>query len=324
MEALTASALRGVWATVLLPLRDDESIDLDVLATALDHVLASGVQGVYTNGTAGEFHTLTEAEYDRLHALVADRCAAAGMPFQLGASHPSGQLSLDRIARAAALRPGAIQVVLPDWLPLGQEEVLAAVERMAAVADGVPLVLYNPPYAKTRVSPELFGTLADEIPALVGVKVPGGDDAWYARMADAVGDRLAIFVAGHTLASGYARGAAGAYSNVACLSPGGAARWYAQMTTDLPAALALEERLRGFLDAHIAPLGRAGYSDPALDKTLAAIGGWAPIGTRVRWPHRWVPQEAVPALRAAAQAAVPELVEPVARDHLTSVERGGW
>jgi dihydrodipicolinate synthase/N-acetylneuraminate lyase len=298
---LTASDLRGVWATVLLPVRDEESIDFDRLAVALDHVVASGVHGVYTGGTAGEFHTLTDAEYDRLHALVAQRCTAAGVPFQLGASHPSGQLSLDRIARAAALRPGAIQVVLPDWLPLGPDEVLAAVERMAAVAGGVPLVLYNPPYAKTQVPPELFGKLADEVPALVGVKVPGGDDAW------------SVFVAGHTLASGYAHGAAGAYSNVACLSPAGTARWYAQIITDLPAALAFERRLRGFLDAHIGPLARAGYCDPALDKTLAAIGGWASIGTRVRWPHRSVPDSAVPALRAAAEAAVPELFAPASR-----------
>ena len=92
------------------------------------------------------------------------------------------------------------------------------------------------------------------------------------------------------------------------LSPGGAARWYAQITSDPPAALEFEQRLRGFLDAHIAPLARAGYCDPALDKTLAAIGGWAPIGTRVRWPHRSVPEDAVPALRAAALAAVPELL----------------
>jgi dihydrodipicolinate synthase/N-acetylneuraminate lyase len=232
------------------------------------------------------------------------------MPFQLGASHPSGQMSLDRIARAAALTPGAIQVVLPDWLPLGPDEVLAAVGRMATVAGGVPLVLYNPPYAKTQVQPELFAKLAEEVPALIGVKVPGGDDAWYVRMADAVGGRLAVFVAGHTLASGYACGAAGAYSNVACLSPAGAARWYAQITTDLPAALAFEQRLRGFLDAHIGPLARAGYCDPALDKTLAAIGGWAPTGTRVRWPHRSVPEESIPAMRLAAEAAVPELFAP--------------
>ncbi|GAA1263663.1 hypothetical protein GCM10009609_28540 [Pseudonocardia aurantiaca] len=74
------------------------------------------------------------------------------------------------------------------------------------------------------VAPELFGRLAAEVPALIGVKVPGGDDSWYARMAAAVGGRLAVFVAGHTLATGRARGAAGAYSNIACLRPEGAVR----------------------------------------------------------------------------------------------------
>jgi dihydrodipicolinate synthase/N-acetylneuraminate lyase len=161
MRPLNAANLRGVWSTVLLPVEPDESIDFGRLEGALDAVLGAGVHGVYTNGTAGEFHTLSEPEYDRLHELVAARCAAAGVPYQLGASHPSGQLGLDRIRRAAALRPGAIQVVLPDWLPLHPVEVLAAVSRMAEVADGVPLVLYNPPHAKTRPDAELLARLAD-------------------------------------------------------------------------------------------------------------------------------------------------------------------
>ncbi|WP_028922511.1 dihydrodipicolinate synthase family protein [Pseudonocardia acaciae] len=307
MQPLTPRGLRGVWASVLLPVRADEGIDMDRLAVAVDRLVAAGVHGVYTNGTAGEFHTLSDAEYDAVHELVAAACTAAGVPFQLGASHPSGQLSLERIARAVRLGPAAVQVILPDWLPLGEDEVLAAVARMAEVTDGTPLVLYNPPYAKTQVGPELFGRLADEVPALVGIKVPGGDAGWYGRMVEAVGDRLAVFVAGHTLASGRRLGASGAYSNVAALSPAGAARWYRQMDADPDAALDLERRLRGFLDAHIAPLARAGYCDPALDKTLAAIGGWAPIGTRVRWPHRWVDPDLVPALRARAREAVPEL-----------------
>ena len=98
MGPLTASDLRGVWATVLLPVRDDESIDFDRLAVALDRVLASGVHGVYTNGTAGEFHTLTDAEYDRLHTLVAQRCAEASIAAM--------QQHFDDIrVRAALLRP---------------------------------------------------------------------------------------------------------------------------------------------------------------------------------------------------------------------------
>jgi len=290
---------------VLLPLEADDGIDFGRLTEELDILLTTRVHGVYTNGSAGEFHTLTDAEYDRLHDLVATRCHAAGMPFQLGASHPSGQLSIDRIRRAAKLAPAAIQVVLPDWLPLNPDEVVAAVDRMAQVADGVPLVLYNPPAAKTQVGPDLFVRLADEVPALIGIKVPGGDDAWFRRMTDT---RLAVFVAGHTLASGVGRGAAGSYSNVACLSPAGAVAWYEQMLADPAAALDVERRLRRFFADHITPLARQGYCDPALDKTLAAIGGWAPVGTRVRWPHRSVPPELLPALREAARQAVPELV----------------
>jgi len=80
------------------------------------------------------------------------------------------------------------------------------------------------------------------------------------------------------------------------------------MLADPAAALDVERRLRRFFADHITPLARQGYCDPALDKTLAAIGGWAPVGTRVRWPHRSVPPELVPALREAARQAVPELV----------------
>ncbi|PXY22031.1 dihydrodipicolinate synthase family protein [Prauserella flavalba] len=308
MQALDSGTLSGIWASVLLPVGPDDAIDVPRLRAALDTVLGSGVHGVYTNGTAGEFFTLTEAECDELHTLVAERATAAGVPFQLGASHPSAQLSLGRVRRAAALRPGAIQVVLPDWLPLRPDEVVDAVRGLADAADGVPLVLYNPPYAKTQLGPELLGRLADEVPELIGVKVPG------IAVARHLADRLAVFVAGHTLASAIAEGAAGSYSNVACLSPSGAVRWYESMRADPASALDLERRLRAFLDEHIVPLAEEGYCDPALDKTLAAIGGWAGLGTRVRWPHRSVPPERIPALRAAAAAAVPELLaEPVAR-----------
>jgi dihydrodipicolinate synthase/N-acetylneuraminate lyase len=299
-----------VWASTLLPLNADDTIDFARLELAVEALITAGVHGVYTNGSAGEFHTQTEAECDRLHELVAGRCGDEGMPYQLGAGHPSGQTSLGRIRHAASLRPCAIQVVLPDWLPLSRDEVVATLLRMAEAADGVSLVLYNPPCAKTQLEPEQFAELAEVVPTLVGVKVPGGDDDWYRRMTQLVGGRLAIFVAGHTLASGLTKGAAGSYSNVACLNPAGALRWYEMAQSDGAAALDLEQRLQGFFRNHIAPLAARGYCDPALDKTLAAIGGWAQIGTRVRWPYRSVPEEMVPALREAARDAVPELLDP--------------
>ena len=33
-------------------------------------------------------------------------------------------------------------------------------------------------------------------------------------------------------------------------------------------------------------LGREGYSNASADKLLAAIGNWADVGLRLRWPYR--------------------------------------
>jgi dihydrodipicolinate synthase/N-acetylneuraminate lyase len=304
---LTRQTLRGTWGTVLLPVAPDEAIDFGRLADELAILVTAGLDGVYTNGTAGEFHCLEEDEYDLITDVVAQACRRAGVPCQLGASHMSGQISLRRIRVAAAYEPAAIQVILPDWCVLSADEVRSAIDRMAQAAGPSPLVLYNPPHAKTQLTPALFGRLAAEFPQLIGIKVAGGDAAWFDQMRAAVGD-LSIFVAGHQLASGLRQGASGAYSNVACLSPRGAVAWYQDMLTDPAAAAGLETRLNAYLARHVLPLQEAGFSNPALDKTLAAVGGWAPVGTRLRWPYRSVPAQIVTRLRTAALDELPDLV----------------
>ena len=307
MTRLDRTSLRGVWGTVLLPLDDADRIDATRLQHELDALTSAGLDGIYAHGTAGEFHELAEDEYDLVNGLVARHAAAAGVPFQLGAGHMSARLSLDRIRRAAQFGPDAIQVILPDWVPTQPDEAIAALAGMAAVAGDIPLVLYNPPHAKTQLDPATLLRAAAEVPQLIGIKVAGGDAAWYQAMRP-VTARLAVFVAGHTLATGLAQGAAGSYSNVACLSPAGAVAWYQTMRADPAAAAATERRLQDFLAEYITPLQQRGYNNAALDKTLAHIGGWARVGTRVRWPYRSVPEAEATALRPVARAAVPELI----------------
>jgi dihydrodipicolinate synthase/N-acetylneuraminate lyase len=298
--------LRGTWATVLLPLDADNSIDFGRLAEELAVLTTSAVDGIYTFGTAGEFHAVTEEEYDSVNEAVARACCRVGKPFQLGASHMSGDISLERIRRARMLAPSAIQVILPDWCGLADDEVVRAIDGLVGAADPLPITLYNPPSAKTRLDPAALGRLAARFPQLVGVKLAGGDDGWFAAMhEDAPG--LPIFVPGHLLASGIRRGAAGSYSNVACLSPDGAARWLVSMEQDPNAAADLERRINAFFDCHIAPLKAAGFADAALDKTLAHIGAWAPIGTRTRWPYRWVEESVALSLRSVARRQLAEL-----------------
>lgn len=309
MIPLQSHQIRGNWATLLLPVDADDSISLSRLGDEIDQLIAMKVDGIYSNGTAGEFYNQTENEFDAVNSLLAGKCNRAGMPFQVGCSHMSPQLSLERLKRSLAWQPSAIQVILPDWFPPSMEEVIVFLRKMEEAAVGTPLVLYNPPHAKKRLTPADFKTIREAGIHLAGCKVPGGDAAWYRDMLGQ-NPELSVFIPGHHLATGVKAGAHGAYSNVACLHPAVAQQWYDSMHTAMDAALELETRIQRFMTEHIVPyITQQGYSNQAVDKLLAAVGGWADVGTRLRWPYRWIAEEEVSGVREAAKRLVPEFFE---------------
>ena len=302
--------IRGNWATLLLPIGTADEIDFSRLADEIDVLVAARVDGIYSNGTAGEFHNQTDAEFDAIQHLLAGKCSAAGMPFVVGACQPDPRLALERVRTAAGLAPDGIQVILPDWWPVTDPEAVDFLIMAAEAAGNVPLILYNPPHAKRVLSPAELAAILGEVPQVVGVKLGDGDEQWYAEARRHLDD-WALYVPGHHLATGVRHGvAAGAFSNVACLSPAGAQRWTALMHTNVEAALDIEQRLCAFMDEHIVPFRRDhGYSNAALDKLLAAIGDWAPVGTRLRKPYRWIDGAEVGRLRGVARSMLPEIME---------------
>ena len=307
MNPLTSRQIKGTWATLLLPINEDESINFGRLGEDIDYLLTTAVDGIYAHGTAGEFYALTESEFDRINEMMAEKCERASWPFQIGAGYMSAQITLDRVRRAARLKPSAIQVILPDWYPVNMDEAKSFFDRVAAAASPIGLVLYNPPHAKRYLQPEEYEQLCRAVPALVGVKV-ANEPLWYADLRRRV-PGISMFVTGHHLASGMKAGGSGAYSNVACLHPVAAKRWNELMSTDSDAALALEKKIVGFLDEFVLPLrAKGGYSNQALDKLLAAIGGWSKAGLRLRWPYRAVEESDAHRLQDIARERLPDFV----------------
>ncbi len=304
-NVLTAKTLVGNWGTLLLPINEDDSIDFERLSEEMEVMIAARINGIYSNGTAGEFHNQTEDEFDKVNQLLAEKCQRACMPFQIGASHPSPVISLERLKRSKALTPSAFQVILPDWVVPTAAEQIDFLRKMADAAEEIPLVLYNPPHAKLVLKPQDFETLSQDVPQLIGIKVADGDAQWYASMRQ-YASNLSVFVPGHHLATGFReKVGAGAYSNVACISPTAAQQWWEIMQTDIDKALNIEQRINDFFAEAIVPYKNAGYSNPALDKLLAAVGGWATVGTRLRWPYRWIPEEEAASVRKSVEKHLP-------------------
>ena len=308
MNPLKASEIRGNWATLLLPIKPDDSIDYALLSREIDYYIDAGVSGIYSNGSAGEFYTQTEAEFDNINTLLAEKCEKAQMPFQIGASHMSPQISLERLQRAKALKPSAFQIILPDWFVPTWPEIEKFLRKMAEAAAPIPLIIYNPPHAKRHLTPAEWLKVA-EIPNIAGMKVPGGDAAWYEAMQP-VFKKLSVFIPGHFMATGISRGAHGAYSNVACLSPAGAQRWYELCVKDIAAALAFESKLVPYWNENVAPLiTRDKLPNMAADKAAAAAGAWLPgFNANLRWPYNSASAESIAQIASEAKKQIPEFL----------------
>ncbi|QQM32033.1 dihydrodipicolinate synthase family protein [Martelella lutilitoris] len=308
MAGLTASEqIRGVWATVMLDVGADGVPCLESIEAQVEALAAAGVDGIYCNGTTTEFHCQTEDQFVSVASATAVSARRVGLPFQIGASHPMPQGTLLRLAAARALAPLAIQVTLPDWTPMREEEVLRFLKGCASAAEDVALVLYNPPHAKTVLSPDTLAMLTLEVPQLAGLKCAGGDENWYHAMAPVL-KRISVFIPGHFYASGTQMGAHGSYSNMACLNPAAAVAWARQCSNDPEGAMDLEKRISAFMGEVIRPLLARGYFGNAVDKAMAVAGGWTRIGAAMMWPFDGVPAADIARIRSAARKLLPEFV----------------
>ncbi len=140
MTPLKPTEIYGNWATLLLPLNSDDSINYSQLQDEIDRLISFKVDGIYSNGTAGEFYNQTEEEFDQINAILAKKCNAAGMPFQIGCSHMSPEISRQRLQRAKLLEPSAIQVILPDWFMPTMSEIVDFLKVLAKIADPIGLI----------------------------------------------------------------------------------------------------------------------------------------------------------------------------------------
>lgn len=306
------SEISGTWSGVLLPIGEGDAIDWRRTEDEIDALLGSGVSGIYTAGTAEELWTLSDWEFSKLGRLVESKARVAGLPFQIGASHPSPQVMRQRVAMAKQWSPAAIQVILPDYYPVTDAEAEAFVRDISQLAAPIGIVLYNPGNAKRVLTPEQLAPLSRYV---VGLKVVDKDRSWFSAMKRCCGN-VSIAVTGHHFASSYAFGMTTSYSNVAALSPCGASRWFKDLIEPgrrdpgrLAASLELEDRIGDFFQEAVIPFAARGYSDMALDKLLAEIGGWADVGTRLRQPYAFVPIEEARAWRAEARRRLPELFD---------------
>lgn len=319
MSALTAGplgrdGLGGIWVGLPTPFDGADRLDAEAFAASVAIAASWGVAGVYTTGSTGEWFALDDAEFGTLmRALAEGRREAAraghGIPLQAGVTATATRLVVARAGLALEHGVDALQLALPPWMALSDDEVVGLFRDIAAAFPGVPIVHYNVRRAGRLLDGALYRRVADAVPELVGAKITGSDDTLWATLRAEVPD-LAFLVGETLLPRRVPEGARGTCSSYIYYAPALMTRlWEAARDGRREEAERVAARFGAFEAEAIDPLAAEGHEDAAIDKAFAAAAGHLPVGPRIRAPYRGVPEARVAELAALIRERYPDFLE---------------
>lgn len=304
---LDRETLHGVWAALILPWTDDDQLDEARFAAEIRAYAGTGIHGIYTGGTTGEFYAQDDATFARIARIACHVGHEIGLPVQIGCTALSTRVVCQRIAVARAAGADGIQLALPFWLELSDDEARDFMQAAASAAGDTAIVLYQTPRAKRKLGPELLGRLARELPTLAGTKDTGCTlDELRAMVAAAPG--LAIFGGEHDLLPRVAVGGRGTYSSITGLNARRVVELYTLATTGQhTSAEGLQSAIHRYTFELLVPMVREGLWDSAVDRVQRVAGG-VDVGLRCQPPYRSATPEHVARLMAWCREHTPQLL----------------
>lgn len=304
---LTRQTLRGVWPALILPWTDEDRLDETRFAAEIRAYASTSVLGVYTGGTTGEFYAQDDATFQRVAEITCAEGHAIGLPVQIGCSALSTRTACLRIRTAVAAGADGVQVAIPFWLELTDVEITDFVRAAADAAQGHAVILYQTLRAKRKLSPQLLGKLASEVPSLVGVKDTGLSIADLQACVRAAPD-LAIFGAEHDLVEKLSAGGRGTYSSITGLNARRVVELYELAAAGRAAeAMPLQDAIHRYTFELLVPMVREGLWDSAVDRVQRMAGG-VNVGLRCQGPYRSATPQHVERLLAWCRQNTPELL----------------
>lgn len=175
-ERLTAADIKGCWAIIPTPAKDNASdwratdtVDLDETARAVEAMIASGVDGILSLGTLGECATL-EWEEKRAYMATLVEVARGRVPVFGGTSSLSTRQTVRETKGALDIGIDGTMIGPPMW---NKPDVATAVQFFKDVAEAVPemaICAYANPFVFKFDFPPPFWAQLAAIPQVVCAK----------------------------------------------------------------------------------------------------------------------------------------------------------
>lgn len=286
---MQSSIIHGVWAAQPIAWNEQDQLDPVAYESDIAYLCSAGIHGIYSGGSTGEFYALDFQEFVETNSVMLQTAHALGVPVQVGVTALSTRQVQQRVNWAAENGAEGVQVALPFWLPLNDDEVLTFFDGVARAARSCYIVLYDTMRAKRSISLELLLRVRELAPNLIGVKHSGGLQL-IGPLLEAV-PGYAIFTDETELYKATKLGASGMYSSIVLTNPALMLELYdACKRADDAAAEKLSARIERFVTEAIYPLyaesADNGYWDSAIDRLQAMLNPNMRCGLRCRLPYR--------------------------------------
>jgi len=174
-KLLTLDDIQGVWAIMPTPAKDNASdwreqntVDLDETARAVEGLVKAGIDGILSLGTLGECATLNSEEKRNFIATAAE--AAGEVPFFAGTTSLNTRETIRETQQAYKLGARGTMLGLPMWCAA---DVPTAVKFYRDVAEACPemaICVYANTEAFKFSFPPPFWAQVSEIPQVVTAK----------------------------------------------------------------------------------------------------------------------------------------------------------
>lgn len=298
--------LHGVWVAMPTPWQSDGLVDSGVVRELVQRYAAAGLHGAYTTGTDGEVHVMEIEDLLQLAPAFADAAADAGLPVQIGCgwSHTNGVIERARIARDNGV--SIIQITLPSWIPLNDDET---VRFYGAIGDALPellLIHYNIMRSGRMMNGRDFQRAHTVAPNLAGSKHTGGNISLLSEIVDAT-PYMAHFMVDADIVTGALFGSPGYYSFIANVSPSFALAMMAACDRgDWSVAAAHAKYCQRFFRRWL-PLCSDINSSAALGKIATAAGVFPDMPLFIKEPYTSGTERHVRELRDLIRREFPEL-----------------
>ena len=209
---------RGVYAAMITPMKEDESLNIGELHRQIDRFADAGINALYCLGTSGEFYALSSDE-----RLTVMRETLAHSQGRLSVCVGVGCVTTRETAMFAqeAEKAGAdlVSVITPYFVGLAQEQIERHFRTVAA-ATSLPVLLYNiPSRTHNPIEAETVRSLLS-VSNIAGIKDSSGNSETLGAFLQLASDGFHVFSGSDSLILGALNGGAwGAVSGLSNVCP---------------------------------------------------------------------------------------------------------